>query len=104
MPQNLWAKMWGIMILRFLTDNHPVHHTTEIRQALQRTGALCIYLPPYCPQLNLIEMVFARFKNWLREHDILFQSTDNHAELVKLAFCYGLERSSFPHYFRHCGY
>ena len=47
--------MRGIMILRFLTENHPVHHTTEVRQALQRTGALCIYLPPYCPQLNPIK-------------------------------------------------
>ena len=45
-------------------------------------------------------MVFTR----LKEHDILLESTDNHAELVKLAFCYGLERSSFQHYFRHCGY
>ena len=43
------AKMWRIMILRFLTDNYPVHQTTEVRQALQRTGTLCIYVPPYCP-------------------------------------------------------
>ena len=71
--------------------------------ALRRTGALCIFLPPYCPQLNPIEMVFARVKNWIREHEILFFSTDDHKQLTRLAFCYALD-GNFREWFSHCGY
>ena len=47
-------------------DNLPVHKVTGIRQSIEAQGAKLLYLPPYSPDLNPIEMVFAKFKAALR--------------------------------------
>jgi hypothetical protein len=42
-------------------DNLPVHKAAGVRAAIEAAGAALLYLPPYSPDLNPIEMVFARF-------------------------------------------
>ena len=38
-----------------------------MREAIEARGASLIYLPPYSPDLNLIEQLFAKFKALIRK-------------------------------------
>jgi transposase len=48
-------------------DNLPAHKRTEIRDIIEATGARLLYLPPYSPDLNPIEMAFSKLKAALRK-------------------------------------
>jgi transposase len=48
-------------------DNLPAHKVSGIREAIEAQGAQLLYLPPYSPDLNPIEQVFAKFKAMLRK-------------------------------------
>jgi transposase len=43
-------------------DNARVHKTQEVAEAVGSMGLNPIFLPPYSPQLNPIELVFGRLK------------------------------------------
>jgi len=45
-------------------DNLAAHKVAGIRQAIEAVGAEVVYLPPYSPDLNPIELVFSKLK-WL---------------------------------------
>jgi transposase len=47
-------------------DNLSSHKVAGIREAIERVGADLVYLPPYSPDLNPIEQVFAKLKGLLR--------------------------------------
>lgn len=49
-----------------ILDNLGSHRAQAIRQAVLAAGAKLAYLPPYSPDLNPIEQVFAKVKHWLR--------------------------------------
>ena len=48
-------------------DNLAVHKVAGIREAVAAAGASLLYLPPYSPDLNPIEQVFAKLKTLLRQ-------------------------------------
>lgn len=48
-------------------DNVSVHKVAGIREAIEARGATVVYLPPYSPDLNPIEQVFAKLKAILRK-------------------------------------
>jgi len=48
-------------------DNLPAHKVTGIRQAIEAAGAQLLYLPPYSPDFNPIEMAFSKLKALLRK-------------------------------------
>jgi transposase len=48
-------------------DNLPVHKVAGVKSAIESAGAVVLYLPPYSPDLNPIEMVFAKLKALLRK-------------------------------------
>jgi transposase len=48
-------------------DNLSSHKGKAIRKAIQAAGAKLIFLPPYSPDLNPIEQVFAKLKTLLRK-------------------------------------
>ncbi len=50
-----------------VTDNLSSHKGTAIRQALRAAGAKLFFLPPYSPDLNPIEQMFAKLKGLLRK-------------------------------------
>ena len=50
-------------------DNLSSHKGTDVRQAIRAAGAHLLFLPPYSPDLNPIEMVFAKLKTLLRKAD-----------------------------------
>lgn len=48
-------------------DNLPAHKVTGVRQAIEGAGACLLYLPPYSPDFNPIEMAFSKLKALLRK-------------------------------------
>ena len=43
-------------------DNLPAHKRSQTRVAIEAVGSRLMYLPPYSPDLNPIEMAFAKLK------------------------------------------
>lgn len=82
-------------------DNLAAHKVDGVRQAIGATGASILYLPPYSPDLNPIEQLFAKLKALLRK--AAARTTD---DLWSTIGCL-LETCSPPectNYLRHCGY
>jgi transposase len=50
-------------------DNLGSHKGAAVRRAIRQTGAHLLFLPPYSPDLNPIERVFAKLKTLLRKAD-----------------------------------
>jgi len=50
-----------------IMDNLGSHKGRKVRAALRKVGARLIFLPPYSPDLNPIEQVFAKLKTLLRK-------------------------------------
>jgi transposase len=48
-------------------DNLGSHKGKAVRQAIRRAGAKLLFLPPYSPDLNPIEQLFAKLKTLLRK-------------------------------------
>ena len=48
-------------------DNLASHKRPAVRQAIRSVGAKLLFLPPYSPDLNPIEQVFAKMKHLLRK-------------------------------------
>ena len=48
-------------------DNLSSHKSDDVRQIIEAAGAKLLYLPPYSPDLNPIEMAFAKLKAHLRK-------------------------------------
>ena len=48
-------------------DNLPAHKVTGVRATIEQAGATLLYLPPYSPDLNPIEMAFSKLKATLRK-------------------------------------
>jgi transposase len=50
-----------------IMDNLAAHKVAGVREAIQAVGASLLYLPPYSPDLNPIEQMFAKLKALLRK-------------------------------------
>ena len=48
-------------------DNLPAHKVDGVRKAIKNAGAFLLYLPPYSPDLNPIELAFSKLKALLRK-------------------------------------
>ena len=89
--------------IAFPTDNHPAHHVQEVVEHLYNSGALIRFLPPYSPDLNPIEEVFAKVKHYLRQNDSVLQAVRDPSPLIWNAFG---QITSFDcqAYMHHAGY
>lgn len=47
-------------------DNLPAHRVSGVYEAIEAAGASLLYLPPYSPDFNPIELAFAKLKALLR--------------------------------------
>ncbi len=50
-----------------ILDNLPAHKVVGVREAIETVGASLLYLPPYSPDFNPIEMAFSKLKALLRK-------------------------------------
>lgn len=82
-------------------DNLPAHKNEDVRKIIEAAGAKLLYLPPYSPDLNPIEMAFAKLKAHLRtaaERSIpaLWDRIGTVLDLFSANQC--------QNFFRHAGY
>jgi len=50
-----------------IQDNLGAHKVTGVREAIEAAGARLLYLPPYSPEFNPVELAFAKLKARLAE-------------------------------------
>lgn len=67
-------------------DNCSIHHTELVMDLLKEAGIVVIFLPPYSPDYNPIELVFGYIKAYLKHHDELLQALSDPLPVIKAAF------------------
>ena len=82
-------------------DNLGSHKVAGVREAVEAAGATLLYLPPYSPDLNPVEQVFAKLKALLRSEaartvEALW------AAVGRLIACFS--PAECVRYLAHCGY
>ena len=50
-----------------ILDNAKAHKVAGVRERIEGAGARVLYLPPYSPDLNPIEMAWSKVKQFLRK-------------------------------------
>jgi len=84
-----------------IMDNLSSHKRVGVREAIESVGATLLYLPPYSPDFNPIELAFSKFK-WLlksaeeRTVEALWETCGKLLDRFSSTEC--------QNYFRHCGY
>jgi transposase len=96
-PNRLLRSYTGHVIL----DNLAIHKSIAAEKAIRAKGAWMLFLPPYSPDLNPIEMAFAKLKQHLRAKairtiDALWQAIGDICNLFSPAEC--------SNYFTAAGY
>lgn len=84
-----------------ILDNLSSHKRPRVRELIRRAGARLVFLPAYSPDLNPIEMIFAKLKQLLRSlacrtRDALWQATQSVLDQVT--------HDDARNCYRHCGY
>ena len=82
-------------------DNLSSHKSATTRQLIEKAGAAMLFLPPYSPDLNPIEMIFSKIKQLLRSmacrtREALWNAMQSVLDQVSA--------SDSLNCFRHCGY
>lgn len=82
-------------------DNLSSHKVAGVKKTIEAAGAALLYLPPYSPDLNPIEMAFSKLKALLRAKalrtiDELWQALGPLSNVFSPTEC--------ANYFRHAGY
>lgn len=84
-----------------ILDNLSSHKTPAAAEALRNIGAWFLFLPPYSPDLNPIEMAFSKLKTLIRKaaartYDDLWAAVGHVCDLFSDEECYN--------YFKAAGY
>ncbi|MFL5254491.1 MAG: transposase, partial [Rhodopila sp.] len=82
-------------------DNLRVHKIAGVREAIEAAGAKLLFIPPYSPDLNPIELAFSKLKALLRAKairtaDALWKALGD--------LCGSFSPRECANYFRHDGY
>ena len=84
-----------------IMDNLSSHKRSRTRELIEAAGAALVFLPPYSPDLNPIEMIFAKVKQLLRSlacrtREALWRAMQSVLDQVT--------GSDARNCFHHCGY
>lgn len=84
-----------------IMDNLSAHKISGVAAAIEAVGAELLYLPPYSPDLNPIEMMFSKLKALIRKgawrtQETLWQGIGEVIEKIPAREC--------QNYFTHAGY
>jgi transposase len=82
-------------------DNLSSHKRTRTQTRIEAAGAVVLFLPPYSPDLNPIEMIFAKAKQLLRS---LACRTREELWMKMQSVLDQITSSDAVNCFRHCGY
>ena len=67
-------------------DNCSIHHVTAVQSALDNSGILTQYLPPYSPDYNPIEHSFSYVKQYLKNHADVLDCAPDSLPIIHAAF------------------
>jgi transposase len=84
-----------------IMDNLGAHKDARVRPFLESLGAKPVYLPPYSPELNPIELAWSKLKTWLRA------AKARTVEALDDAIANGMDLitpEDAEAWIRHCGY
>lgn len=82
-------------------DNLGAHRAAGVREAIEAAGARILYLPPYHPELNPIELAWSKLKALLKR----MEARDYQALAAALKHCKDkLTPPDMAGWFHHCGY
>ena len=84
-----------------IMDNLSSHKRQRTRELIEGAGAELVFLPPYSPDLNPIEMIFSKIKQLLRSIACRTRHSLWHAMQSVLDT---VTSSDAINCFRHCGY
>jgi transposase len=84
-----------------IMDNLSSHKRQRIRELIEAAGARLVFLPPYSPDLNPIELIFAKVKQLLRSlacrtRDALWKAMQSVLDQVT--------STDARNCYKHCGY
>ena len=82
-------------------DNLSAHRVAGVREHIEAAGATLVYLPPYSPDFNPIELCWSKMKEYLRGRaartvDALQDAIGEAINLVTA--------ENAHNWFSHCGY
>ena len=83
-----------------------LHMYRELQDAIHQTGARLIFLLPYSPELNPIEVGFGRLKAWIQKHaNLVFPLYPEKVLEIAMPLCTAVEGTpNSLKLFGHCGY
>lgn len=84
-----------------ILDNLSAHKVRGVRELIEATGAGLLYLPPYSPDFNPIELCWAKVKQKLRSLKARTLDSLQSAVIEALSSITSENASSW---FSHCGY
>lgn len=82
-------------------DNLSAHKVAGIEALVRACGALLIYLPPYSPDFNPIELAWSKVKTRLRQ--LKARTFDALIEALRIALL-AITPEDVSAWFAHCGY
>jgi len=92
-----------------IMDNCRIHKDPETLEMIYKSGVRCVFLPPYSPDFNPIELSFSWMKLWFKRN---YEEVEAHWEgrdgrsarflLIDMAF--SVTPESIDAWYTHCGY
>ena len=84
-----------------MLDKLPAHKVAGLAELVEARGARLLYLPPYSPDFNPIELAFSKLKTWLRTARA---RTREALEAVIQDASSWITEHEAKNWFDHCGY
>ena len=82
-------------------DNLSCHKVKGVAETIEAVGASVLYLPPYSPDLNSIEMMWSKIKSLLRKWKA--RSSEALNQFIQEAF-FAVTTENIDNWFSVCGY
>lgn len=82
-------------------DNLAAHKRSGAREAIEAMGASLLFLPPYSPDLNPIELAWSKIKTTIRSRAA---RTPEQLEQAAAAAFSAITTHDITAWMRHCGY
>lgn len=108
--QGLLPRMnrWPLPNSVLVVDNASIHKVAGVQELVEEYGARLLYLPPYSPDFNPIELAFSTIKAWLRTNrDRMNREMELEDGMVYNVFWEAVHAVTAEHakgWFKHCGY
>lgn len=100
-----WLREWLLPTLApgttIVCDNLSVHKHAAVRPTIEAAGCHLVYLPPYSPDFNPIELIFAKLKAHLRA--VASRTCDALVDAIGAGFD-AITITDIAGCYRHCGF